>query len=91
MLIQAGADINVKTTDNYTPLLCALGLAGENESLIRGQEQIVLSLLSQEGINVVGTIDSSMLHLAASQGMDKAVTALIERKMNPNDPGPRGE
>jgi ankyrin repeat protein len=92
MLIEAGADVNVKTKDNYTPLLSALGLAGENDNIIRGQEEIVLTLLAHESIVVVGTIDSaSMLHLAASQGMDRATKALLEKKMNPNDPGPQGK
>lgn len=91
LLIQSGSDINAKTTNNQTPLFCVLGLQGENENLIRGQEEIALFLLGQEGIDVSGTIESSsLLHLASSQGMDRASKALLDKKLNPNDPGPSG-
>lgn len=91
LLLQSGADLNAKTKTNQTPLFCVLSLRGDNDNLIRGQEDIALVLLGHNGVDVSGAIDgSTLLHLATSQGMDKLTKALLNRKASPNDPGPEG-
>src|SRR5688572_3721372 len=82
VLLEAGADLTLKSTGGFTPLLFAV----RNAHL----ETTVALLKRGANVNDVATDGSSALSIAAVNAYFELASVLLEHGANPNLPDPRG-